>query len=187
MDWSITTSASLQFPPPTQFWWKTTHPKVRVRRMRSWSSFRSAGYLYALLTGRVCHSTKGLLELGCGSRTRSFAWRWRTYWLQLCCFLRYQVCANPAGRALVNLLVCIRATSCAVNLKGYNNNYESLSWGTVSAQGQLLEVICRATADCSDTFDLGVMSAEDCCVNTPDALGFSVGEICSPCIGECTE
>ena len=63
--------------------------------------------------------------------------------------------------------------------------YESLSWETISAQGQ--EVVCRATVDCSDTSDLGVTTAENCCVKTPNALAFSDGEICTPCIGECIE
>ena len=54
----------------------------------------------------------------------------------------------------------------------------------VSAEAQ--NVVCRATMDCAGITDLGVMSAEDCCVNTPNALSFSIGEICSNCIGECT-
>ena len=51
-----------------------------------------------------------------------------------------------------------------------------------SAQGQ--QVFCRATSNCSDNSDLGQMTAEDCCLNTPSGLGFAAGEVCSPCIGK---
>ena len=70
---------------------------------------------------------------------------------------------------------------CVVYAEGYDLCI--FIWVTVSAQGQ---VVCRNTSDCSDASDLGLMTAEECCVNTPNALGFSDGEFCSPCVGECT-
>ena len=46
---------------------------------------------------------------------------------------------------------------------------------------------CRMSADCSGApgDDLGMMTREHCCLNTANSLGFSDGEVCSPCIGEC--
>ena len=43
------------------------------------------------------------------------------------------------------------------------------------------------STDCSGApgDDLGVMSIEECCLNTPNSLGFSEGQSCSTCIGEC--
>ena len=48
------------------------------------------------------------------------------------------------------------------------------------------EVVCRASNDCNGApgDDLGVMTIEQCCLNTPNSLGFSEGEICSACISE---
>ena len=47
--------------------------------------------------------------------------------------------------------------------------------------------MCRASSDCvgGPGDDLGVMTIEECCLETPNGLGFSEGEVCSPCIGEC--
>ena len=56
---------------------------------------------------------------------------------------------------------------------------------TVKAQEEL--VVCRASTNCSGVpgDDLGVMTIEECCMNdTVNGLGFTEGEICSPCIGE---
>ena len=57
-------------------------------------------------------------------------------------------------------------------------------YDTVTVHAQ---VVCRASADCSGApgDNLGVMTIEECCLETPNGLGFSVGETCSPCIGEC--
>ena len=57
----------------------------------------------------------------------------------------------------------------------------------VSVTAQEGIVVCRASADCSGAPDdeLGMMTIEECCLNTPNGLGFSEEEVCSPCIGEC--
>ena len=49
------------------------------------------------------------------------------------------------------------------------------------------QVVCRLSADCNGApgDDLGVMTIEQCCLETPNGLGFNEGEVCSPCIGEC--
>ena len=44
--------------------------------------------------------------------------------------------------------------------------------------------MCRASADCSGA-NLGMMTIEECCNNAVNGLGFTEGENCSPCIGEC--
>ena len=44
------------------------------------------------------------------------------------------------------------------------------------------------SANCSGApgDDLGEMTREECCVSDMiNGLGFSIGESCSPCIGEC--
>ena len=53
---------------------------------------------------------------------------------------------------------------------------------------QSQEVVCRASTNCNGAPGdvLGVMTIEKCCMNdTINSLGFSEGNICSPCIGEC--
>ena len=56
---------------------------------------------------------------------------------------------------------------------------------TVHAQSS---VVCRASVDCDGGpgDDLGSMTIEQCCLNTPGSLAFSSGETCSACIGEST-
>ena len=46
--------------------------------------------------------------------------------------------------------------------------------------------MCRASVDCNGApgDDLGVMTIGQCCLETPNGLGFSEGEVCSSCIGE---
>ena len=46
--------------------------------------------------------------------------------------------------------------------------------------------MCRASTDCNGGpgDDLGLMTREQCCFNTPNGLGFSNAEFCSPCTGE---
>ena len=50
-----------------------------------------------------------------------------------------------------------------------------------------MEIVCRASADCNGAPGdvLGMKTIKECCLNTPNGLGFSDGELCSPCIGEC--
>ena len=46
--------------------------------------------------------------------------------------------------------------------------------------------MCRTSIDCNGApgDDLGLMAITQCCLNTPNGLGFSDGEVCIPCIGE---
>ena len=48
------------------------------------------------------------------------------------------------------------------------------------------EVVCRESADRNGApgDDLGLMTIGQCCLDTPNGLGFYKGEVCSPCIGE---
>ena len=122
------------------------------------------------LIGSQPPSTKGLLELGgCFPATTLDVLRddgeHTGHSFAVLCIIRY-VCGRTRGS------------------EGYNNLHVSLSWGIVSIQGQ--KVTCKATSDCKGT-NFGQMTAEDCCVNTPNALGFFNGTACSPCIGGCIE
>ena len=51
-------------------------------------------------------------------------------------------------------------------------------------------VQCRASVDCDGApgDDLGVTTDRGCCVDNPNGLAYTMGggEICTPCIGECT-
>ena len=52
---------------------------------------------------------------------------------------------------------------------------------------QSQDMMCRASSDCNGASGdvLGVMPIEECCLNTPDGLGFSEGDTCLSCIGRC--
>ena len=55
-----------------------------------------------------------------------------------------------------------------------------------TVHAQVNTVVCRASTDCNGApgDNLGIVTVEDCCLNIPNGLGYSEGEICSPCIGE---
>ena len=58
----------------------------------------------------------------------------------------------------------------------------------VAVKAQEEPVVCRASINCSGApgDDLGVtLTIEECCLNVPNSLGFSEGEVCSSCVGEC--